>query len=78
MVTRFSVTDSTVVIEELSPGDERFRMGRENLPTEIPKDRVVSVAHVETNWWVTVPVVASVGLVIGYIVVLIATFDGFE
>ncbi len=71
LAARFSVTDSTIVIEELLPSDERFRTGRENLPITIVRERVASVSHMETNWWVTVPVVTGFGLVAGLFILLI-------
>ena len=49
LVTRFSVTDSTVVIEELSPSDERFRFQRESLPMTLPLSEVSSISRKETR-----------------------------
>ncbi len=74
LVRRFSVTDSTVVVEELMPGDERFRTGREKLPTSIPLDEVESISRTETNVWLTTVVVLSAGLIIAACVA-VATAD---
>lgn len=68
LVKRFSVTDSTVVIEELSPGDERFRMGRGQLPYVISWDRVESIARVKINPMGTAAIVLTVGLLVSFIV----------
>src|SRR5262245_4437731 len=73
LVKRFSVTDSTVVIEELSPGDERFRMGREKLPFVIASDQVVSISKVKINTMGTAMIVLAVGLFAGFIVWLTTT-----
>jgi len=71
LVRRFSVTDSTVVVEELMPGDERFRTGREWLPTSILWGEVESISRTETNWLLTVvaltPIV-FVAVVIGWFI----------
>lgn len=61
LVKRFTTTDSSVVIEELLPSDERFRMGREELPQEISLSQVSSVSRMETN----VPLTFAVSLVLG-------------
>ena len=67
-VKRFSVTDSTVVIEELSPVDERFRMGREGLPYTISWDQVESISRVKTSTVGTAAIVVVVGLFVSFIV----------
>ncbi|HEU4928701.1 MAG TPA: hypothetical protein VFU38_02640, partial [Candidatus Krumholzibacteria bacterium] len=36
LAKRFSVTDSTIVIEELMTSDERYRLERASMPREIP------------------------------------------
>jgi len=70
LVKRFSVTDSTLVIEELSSGDERFRMGRENLPYVLPLSQVVSVGRVKTNVPGTLAIVLVVGALAAFLVAL--------
>jgi hypothetical protein len=72
LVKRFSVTDSTVVIEELLPSDEQFRMGRESLPTAISRDDVVSISRMQTNVAMTAVVLipmAIIGYFIGWMII---------
>jgi hypothetical protein len=59
MVQRFSVTDSTIVIEELMPSDERYRYGRSSLPINVQKDQVTSVVKIQANEKTTFAVVAA-------------------
>lgn len=75
---RFSVTDSTVVIEELLKTDDRYKRMRHDMPIIIPLAEVESISMMETNWWVTGPILVAGGAFLGYFLFLLATFDGFE
>jgi hypothetical protein len=74
LVRRFSVTDSTVAIEELHPSDQRFRFGREKLPITVARERVLSVSIMKPDILMTT--LAGVGVAaLAYFVFLIFTFD---
>jgi hypothetical protein len=74
LANRFSVTDSTVVVEELLPADERYRLERTTLPITIPISQVSSIAQLETDAWKTYGVVLGIGAAITFLVVW-ATMD---
>ena len=57
LVRRFSVTDSTVVIQELHPSDERYRFGRKDLPVTVPRAAVSSISRMETKHGLTFAVI---------------------
>jgi hypothetical protein len=64
LVRHYAITDSTVVINELMPSDERFPHGRESLPIAIPLARVESISRMEPDWPMTsLAVVGLLGLV---------------
>jgi len=78
LVRRFSTTDSTVVIEEMLPGDERYRTRRTELPIAIPLSEVESIAETRTNWGVLGPVVLIGTAALGYFLYLLITLDGSD
>jgi len=47
MARRFSLTDSTLVVAELSPSDANYSLAR--LPVTLRLDDVQSIARVESN-----------------------------
>ena len=47
---RFSVTDSTVVIEELHVTDDHYKRTKHDMPIVIPLEDVEYVGQMETNW----------------------------
>jgi hypothetical protein len=63
LVRRFSISDSTIVVEELLPSDERFRTEREDLPTSIPLVQVESISRMETNGLLTAVVLTPIVIV---------------
>ena len=73
---RFSVTDSTVVIEELNMSDDHYKLKRHEMPIVVPLKDVEYVGVMKTNWPVTAVVLATVGTAVGYFVWLLATWDG--
>lgn len=76
MVRQFSVTDSTIVVTQLSPSDANYRLAR--LPIVIPLDEVDSIARAEPRKWVPFVVVGA-GIALAVTVVAIAaSFAGSE
>jgi hypothetical protein len=66
---KFSVTDSTLVIEELDKGDDRYKVMKHDMPITVPLEDVASVAIYEgTNWWVTGAAIGIVAAGIGFFV----------
>lgn len=76
LVRRFSVTDSTVVIEELMPADERYRFERAALPMTVPRSNVSSIVIIEAQKKTTFAVLVYSALAIGAFVSLV-TSDGW-
>lgn len=74
LVRRFVVTDSTMVIEELMPADERYRAWREELPVTIPRTDITSFAQLETDYVVS----AAVGILMGSVILLILAVKSIE
>jgi hypothetical protein len=66
---RFSVTDSTVVIEQLHPADERYRQWEDARPITIPIADVSSFARYKTHALGTTAWVVLVG---GFILLVVA------
>lgn len=77
LVSRFSVTDSTVVVEALLPVDERYRMGRADLPIVIPLDEVTQIARTKTSVLGTMGIVAFVSSM-GLFLYWLTTWDGIS
>ena len=77
LVKRFTVTDSTVVIEELLPADERFRLERASLPITLSSDEVQSVSTMRLNVWTTSAFFLGAGLVVAFFVALDQTEGGW-
>lgn len=71
---RFSVTDSTVVIEELLETDDRYKRMRHDMPIVIPIGEVESISRMETNVPVTAVMLVAGAVVIGGLLWLIATW----
>jgi hypothetical protein len=70
LARRFSVTDSTIVVEELLPSDERYRLERVDLPIVIPLSAVEYVSRLQTNVGATIGIVTVAGLLIALVYVL--------
>jgi hypothetical protein len=68
LVKRFTVTDSTIVIEELMPSDERYRFKRSSLPIEVPRDDVTSIAEIQAQEKTTFAVVAVTAIAIATLI----------
>ena len=67
-VRRFSMTDSTVVIEELLVHDDHYKLMKHEMPIVVPLEDVEYIGVIKTNWWATAGFVAFVGAVAGFIV----------
>jgi hypothetical protein len=67
-VRRFSMTDSTVVIEELLVHDDHYKLKQHDMPIVVPLKDVEYIGVMKTNWGVTALAVAAVGAVAGLIV----------
>lgn len=74
LVRRFSVTDSTMVIEELMPADERYRPWRANLPVTVPLTDITSFAQLETDYVVS----AGVGILMASVILAILAVKSIE
>jgi hypothetical protein len=68
---RFSVTDSTVVIEELLEADDRYKLMKHEMPIVIPESEVTSISEMKTNWPVTAVLLAAGATVVGFVILLI-------
>ena len=66
MAKRFYVTDSTLVVWELSPAHSTYRV--ERVPITLPLDEVQSVAQVESNNVVPV-LLLTAAFIVGWFVV---------
>jgi hypothetical protein len=76
---RFSVTDSTIVIEELVKSDDHYKLKKHDMPIVVPREDVVYVGVMETNWPVTAVVGGTLVAGIVFFVFLIVTIgDGWE
>jgi hypothetical protein len=64
---RFSMTDSTVVIEELLTWDDHFELMRDEMPIVIPLKDVENISVMKTNWLMTAVAVVAIGAVAGLI-----------
>jgi hypothetical protein len=73
---RFSVTDSTVVIEELKPSDDRYKLKRHDMPIVIPRAQVEYVGVMETNKPVTAVVLIGLGAGAAWLAWLFVAFSG--
>ena len=72
LVSRFSVTDSTIVIEGLLPSDERFRTGRNELPISVPRGEIASISQLETDRLMTTAIlipITLVAVIVGWFIV---------
>jgi hypothetical protein len=78
LVRRYTVTDSTVVVEELHPSDERYRFHRTEVPITIPLSRVESIARLETNRPVTALLLVTAGAAAAFVVWLANVLDGLN
>lgn len=73
LVRSYAMTDSTVVIQELLPADERFTHGREQLPIEIALERVSSIERLKANVGVTVGMVIWMTVIVALVIWLANT-----
>ena len=72
LVRRFTVTDSTVVIEKLNGADSRYRSTI--VPIVVARSDVQSISKLETRHGASFAVVATVGVLV-ILIVAIATAD---
>ena len=61
-VRRFSMTDSTVVIEELLESDDRYKLKKHDMPIVVPMKDVEYITEAKNNPAVTTGVIVGVGL----------------
>jgi len=73
---RFSVTDSTVVIEELLKSDDRYERMKHDMPIVVQRTEVISIATMETNWPITTVVLVAGAVVLGFLALLIFDDEG--
>lgn len=71
---RFSMTDSTVVIEELTQSDDRYKLMRHDMPIVIPLADVVSISEMQSTW-VTKPLLITSAVLVVATILIIATWD---
>ena len=64
----FSMTDSTVVIEELLSWDDHFELMRDEMPIVVPLRDVQNISVMKTNWLMTAVAVVAIGAVAGLLV----------
>ena len=70
-VRRFSMTDSTVVIEELLVTDDHYKLKRHDMPIVVPLKDVEYIGTMETNWPLTTLALVGLGACAAFIVVLL-------
>jgi hypothetical protein len=76
---RFSLTDSTVVIEELKKSDDRYELKKHDMPIVVPLNEVEYIGEMNTNWPLTAVVLAGIGGVVLFWVWIAASGGiGFE
>ena len=69
-VRRFSMTDSTVVIEELLVHDDHYKLRQHDMPIVVPLSEVEYIGVIKTNWLMTTVALLAIGAVAGFIVAL--------
>ena len=77
-VRRFSMTDSTVVIEELQDFDDHYKLKKHDMPIVVPLEEVEYIAVMETNKPLTtgVVVIAVAGAVyMTYVALLLSALS---
>jgi hypothetical protein len=60
------MTDSTVVIEELSQSDDRYKLKRHDMPIVVPLKDVEYISETKNNPAVTRGVLVGVGLFVAF------------
>ena len=75
---RFSMTDSTVVIQELLHTDDHFKLTRHEMPIVIPLKDVQNISVMETNWPATTVVLVGMGVGLAYFAYLAILFAGLS
>lgn len=74
---RFSITDSTVVIEELKQSDDRYELKKYDMPIVIPREQVEYIGEMKTNWPVT-GLISGACLAIAYYVWAASGLSGLD
>lgn len=69
-VRRFSMTDSTVVIEELLATDDHYKLKKHDMPIVVPLEDVEYIGVMKTNWILTTAALVGIGAVVAFFVAL--------
>ena len=69
-VRRFSMTDSTVVIEELLTTDDHYKLKRHEMPIVIPLAEVMSISEMKSTWVTKPLLITSAVLVVATILII--------
>lgn len=72
-VRRFSMTDSTVIIEELLVTDDHYKLKRHEMPIVVPLKDVEYIGVMKTNWVLTTVALVSIGGVVGFFIWIAAS-----
>jgi hypothetical protein len=64
---KFSVTDSTVVIEELKQSDDLYKQKRHDMPIVIPNREVEYIGEMQANKPMTVITLVGIGLAAAFV-----------
>jgi hypothetical protein len=76
---RFSMTDSTIVIEELLQSDDHYKLMRHDMPIVVPLKDVENISVMKTNRSLTTVVLVGVGSIVVFWVWIAASGGiGFE
>src|SRR5262249_11394595 len=75
---RFSMTDSTVVIEELLVSDDRYKLKRHDMPIVLPVKDIESIAEMKNDPVVTTSVLLGVGVFAAFCIWLSTIDLSFE
>jgi hypothetical protein len=74
---RFSMTDSTVVIDELLQSDDHYKVMRHDMPIVVPLKDVENISVMKTNWPVT-GLITGACLAVGYYVWAASGLSGLD
>ncbi len=77
-VRRFSMTDSTVVIEELLVTDDRYKLKKHDMPIVVPREDVEYIAAMETNKPLTTAVLVGAAAGIVYMTYVALLLSGMS
>jgi hypothetical protein len=67
---RFSMTDSTLVIEKLKASDDQYQLKKHDMPIVIPRPQVESVGVMKTDWLPTTLILVGMGAVMGFFIAI--------